>query len=365
MCTPPSCYPAGGAEYLGDASCEQAAASNPNSVIVSAGDNIGATPLLSAAFHDEPTIEALNQIGLWPSPAVGNHEFDEGVDRAAAHAERWLSSGRRLPADGDPYNGADFQYLAANVVYKGTGKPMFPPYKIRSSPGVKVAFIGMTLKGTPLIVPRSASSTVNFLDEADDGQRLGRSSSARASTRSWSCSTKAAPSRLVYPAASTHAPASAAPSRDIVAQLDAVDTVISGHTHTSYNCMLPNSAAPNVPVSSAASLGRLFTDIDMTINRARPTSRPSISVNNEHRHARRDAGSGRHDGDRSPSTTRRSRADRQPGRRLDHRRHRPNANNAAGESALGDVIADAQLAYTPGGRRTDRLHEPGRHPSTI
>ena len=58
---------------------------------MAAGDLIGASPLLSAAFHDEPTIETMNAIGLDVS-SVGNHEFDEGTDRAAADAER------RLPA---------------------------------------------------------------------------------------------------------------------------------------------------------------------------------------------------------------------------------------------------------------------------
>src|SRR5688572_11640538 len=52
-------------------------ATNPNTVVVSAGDLIGASPLLSALFRDEPTIEAFNQIGL-DLNAVGNHEFDEG-----------------------------------------------------------------------------------------------------------------------------------------------------------------------------------------------------------------------------------------------------------------------------------------------
>ena len=99
-------------------------------MVVSAGDNIGASPLISAAFHDEPTIEALNALGLDVS-AVGNHEFDEGVDELLR-----IQNGGCHPVDGcqdgHAYAGADFQFLAANVVYKDTGKPIFPAYKIRA-----------------------------------------------------------------------------------------------------------------------------------------------------------------------------------------------------------------------------------------
>src|SRR6185436_789943 len=118
----------------------------------------------SAAFHDEPTIEALNALGLDIS-AVGNHEFDEGVDELLR-----IQNGGCHPVDGcqdgDDYAGAGFQYLAANVVYKNNGKPIFPAYKVRSLGGAKVGFIGLTLEGTPEIVTASGIQSVNFLDEA-------------------------------------------------------------------------------------------------------------------------------------------------------------------------------------------------------
>src|SRR3990172_4292224 len=139
---------AGGVEYLAT-HINNLRAANPNTVVVSAGDMIGASPLLSALFHDEPTIEAFNQMGL-DFNAVGNHEFDEG----AAELKR-MQEGGCHPVDGcldgDPFDGAEFRYLAANVVWEKNGKTLFPAYKIRSFGGAKIAFIGMTLEGTPKI----------------------------------------------------------------------------------------------------------------------------------------------------------------------------------------------------------------------
>ena len=135
---------AGGVEYLAT-HVRALEATNPNTVVVSAGDLIGASPLLSALFHDEPTIEAMNLIGL-DFNAVGNHEFDEG----AAELMR-MQEGGCHPVDGcldgDDFAGADFRFLAANVVRNDNGKTLFPAYKVRSFAGAKVAFIGMTSRG--------------------------------------------------------------------------------------------------------------------------------------------------------------------------------------------------------------------------
>src|SRR5688572_6564230 len=160
---------AGGAEYLAT-HISNLRATNPNTVVVSAGDLIGASPLLSALFHDEPTIEAFNQIGL-DFNAVGNHEFDEGVTELLR-----MQNGGCHPVDGcldgDGFGGATFKFLAANVTWKNNvpkplaGKPIFPAYLTKSFNGVQIAFIGMTLEGTPNIVSPSGISQVNFLDEA-------------------------------------------------------------------------------------------------------------------------------------------------------------------------------------------------------
>src|ERR671910_2632445 len=119
---------AGGAAFLAK-HIRDMRATNPNSLVVSAGDLIGASPLLSAAFHDEPTIEAMNQIGL-DLNAVGNHEFDEGEAELLR-----MQDGGCHPVDGcldgDDFAGADFEFLAANVVSEASGEPLFPPFTIK------------------------------------------------------------------------------------------------------------------------------------------------------------------------------------------------------------------------------------------
>lgn len=155
---------AGGAEYLA-AHINRLRKTNLNTVVVSAGDLIGASPLLSALLHDEPTIEAFNLMGL-DFNAVGNHEFDEGT----AELLRMQKGGCHPTdacVDGNTFEGAKFQFLAANVVQESDGKPLFPAYKIRRFAGVKIAFIGMTLRGTPAIVSPSGVAGLRFLDEAD------------------------------------------------------------------------------------------------------------------------------------------------------------------------------------------------------
>ena len=161
----------GRADYLA-ANVAAARANAQNSVFVSAGDLIGASPLISALFHDEPTIEAMNLIGLEIN-AVGNHEFDEGL----AELQRMQHGGPHpvdADPDGNPFAGADFQFLAANVIDETTGRVIFPAYAVRDYQGISVAFIGMTLEGTPSIVTRSGVAGLTFRDEAETVNALVR-----------------------------------------------------------------------------------------------------------------------------------------------------------------------------------------------
>ena len=130
---------------------------------------VGATPLLSAAFHDEPSIETLNLLQM-DVTSVGNHEFDEGVDELLR-----LQNGGCHPTDGcqdgDPFYGADFPYLAANTVYNDTGEPILPAWTTRVVQGVRVGFVGMTLQGTPQIVNPAGITEVSFLDEVETANK--------------------------------------------------------------------------------------------------------------------------------------------------------------------------------------------------
>ncbi len=167
---------AGGVEYLAT-HLKQARQGHRNTVTVAAGDLIGASPLLSAAFHDEPTIESMNALGLDAS-AVGNHEFDEGykelqrMERGGCIDDGTGANNQNSCAD-HTFEGADFPYLAANVFYTGTHKTILPPYWIKKfSNGAKIAFIGMTLKDTPTIVTKSGVEGLTFTDEAKTANAL-------------------------------------------------------------------------------------------------------------------------------------------------------------------------------------------------
>ncbi len=350
---------AGGAEYLSThvKALEQ---TNRNSVVVSAGDLIGASPLLSSLFHDEPTVEAMNQIGL-DINAVGNHEFDEGTAELLR-----MQQGGCHPVDGcldgDGFAGADFEFLAANVVSETTGETLFAPYSIQNLQGAKVAFIGMTLEGTPTIVSASGVAGFDFLDEADTVNALVPELTRRGVEA------------IVVLIHEGGLPATfdingcagiSGPIVDITNRLDdEVDLVISGHTHQPYNCIIDGKA-----VTSAFSFGRVVTDIDMKVDRATKDV-TSMTINNKivTRAVAKDPVITdlitRYAGIAAPI------ANRPIGNiTADILR----TNDASLEQSLGNVIADAQLAASstpatggavmafmnPGGVRADLLFAGG------
>jgi 5'-nucleotidase len=346
---------AGGVEYLATHN-KSLRATNPHGTHeVAAGDQIGASPLLSAAFHDEPTIEAMNALGLDFS-AVGNHEFDEGVDELLR-----MQDGGCHPVDGcqdgDGFKGADFEYLAANVVYKTNGEPIFPAYAVRNIGGAKVGLIGLTLEGTPDIVTASGIQTVNFLDEA---------TTINAAVQELKQKKVHTIVVLIHEGGAQSVPLSESVINTctgmsgaivgIVSQLDDdVDMVISGHTHNAYNCLLPNAASRQIPVSSASSFGRLVTDIDMTVD---PKSDQPTTISVDNQIVTRDVAL---DPDETAIVTKYNTAIAPISHRVvgsitaDITR----AGNPAGESALGDVIADAQLEDAQGESAQIALMNPG------
>ena len=226
--------PAGGAEYFAT-HLKALGSENPDTYVVSAGDLIGGSPLLSGLFHDEPTIEFMNSVGL-DTIGVGNHEFDEGkaeLLRMQYGNRVYVGGGPNggtsyTPArldgchpvdgcqDGTPFFGSAFQYLAANVTDKSTSNPLLPSYRIVStSTGEKIAFIGETFKDTPLVVTPTGVAGLDFLDEADTVNALVRCCSSGRCRRSFCSCTRAAsrtrPSRVAS-RTSTTARTSPAPS---------------------------------------------------------------------------------------------------------------------------------------------------------
>jgi 5'-nucleotidase len=344
---------AGGVEYLATHIARLRAA-NPNTLVVSAGDNIGASTLLSGMFHDEPTIEALGQAGLAIS-TVGNHEFDEGW------AELYrMQAGPCHPVDGcqdqTPFAGAPFEFLSANVLLdparvdpqalarsgwrpRGRGpQTLFPASTVRTIGGVKVGFIGLVLQGAADIVSPTGIRGLTFRREIDAGNEAAAALVAQG--------VKA----LVVLIHEGGTPATADPNGcgvsgpivDIAAGLsDDVDVVVSGHTHRAYICTMGNKL-----VTSALSLGRLVTDIDLTIDRATGdvVAKRAQNVIVTHDVPKADAETALLAHYRpfyAPIAT------RAVGTITAELTRRP---NDAGESPLGDVVADALLEA---GRKAD------------
>jgi len=364
--------PVGGADYLAGHVAKWRAA-QPNSIVVSVGDNIGASPLVSALFHDEPTIEVLNRIGVDVS-AVGNHEFDKGwkellrlqrggckklEDRSTdPNSCRGAEAGTPVP-----FEGAKFQYLAANVVRDQTGKPLLPPFALRKFGNVRVAVIGLTLRGTPGIVTPTGVQGLTFKDEAETVNALvprlrqagieaivlalhqggGQSGSGNNSDIN-GCVGDLAGSEVA----------------EIVSRLDdAVDLVLTGHTHNAYNCSastvdngttpratgLANKAGRKIPVTGASAYGRVLSDIDLQID---PRTHDVISVAATNRLVDRT------DATVTPNAEIKAIVDAYNTMQAPLANavigsitaELPNSANAAGEMPAGDLIADAQLAAT-------------------
>ncbi len=327
--------PAGGAEYLAT-HLRNAVRENANSILVGAGDLMGASPLISALFHDGPTIAALNAMNLAVT-SIGNHEMDKG----AAELLRRIEGGCLMEAgcrEGEQSEGARYQYLAANVIRSGQpGETLLPATAVRTVGGVKIGFIGETLEGTNQIVAAQSIQGLEFLEES------GAANAAAAKLERDGVHAIV----LLIHQGGRQRPAGGAVDpngcvnfegaiKAVVSKLSpAIKVVISGHTHEFYNCTIDGRT-----VTSAGSYGRLFTRVNLSID---PVSDTIMSVSAKNEVVTRDVA-------KDPAQT----------AILD--RYRPGAAriasqragsitgaigrtaNQAGESALGDVIADAQLA---------------------
>ena len=384
----------GGAEYLA-AYVGRMKAANPLNVVVGAGDFIGASPLVSALFFDEPSIETLNKIGV-EFNAVGNHEFDKGKTEllrlqnggckfvnGAQEPNSCKGFGSAVPGT---FDGAKFKWLSANVVDTATGKTLLPAYGIKVFNGVKVAFIGMTLKGTPGIVTPTGVAGLQFNDEADTvnalvpklrGQGVEsivvlvhqggfQNSLTGVSNQPITSDINGCTGDL------KNTDGTDSDIRAIVKRLDnAVDLVISGHTHAAYNCSvntidvrgtslsnavttarttgLPNKMGRLVPVTSSSAFGRVLTEVDVTID---PRTRDITAVSPHNVLVDRTDGAINTAIADDPSVKNVVVAYKSAVSPLANAviatitAGMTNTANVAGEMEAGDLIADAQLAAT-------------------
>ncbi|WP_156758488.1 bifunctional metallophosphatase/5'-nucleotidase [Actinokineospora pegani] len=333
---------AGGAAYLAT-HAKQLKAQVKNSLLLSAGDNIGASPLNSALFHDEPTIELLNSMGLQAS-VLGNHEFDEGYQELLR-----MQFGGCHPTDGcqfrPRFTGAKFPHLAANVTFTN-GLPALLPFTLKHVEGVPVAIIGVTLKDLPALVLPSAVADFKFHDEVQTLNKTSKlldrlgvktqvvlmhqgDNSESGATGPDACQTVPGPARAIATAASA-----------------SIDVFFTGHSHQQYNCQVTDPAGNPRTMIQGLSFGRLLSVVDLKIDkRSRDVVRSATVAHNE-------------------VVTRTVTPDPVAQRLVDEASakaapiaNRPigtisadlvRAAGAAGQSPLGSVIADAQLAATSG-----------------
>jgi 5'-nucleotidase len=353
--------PAGGIAYLATW-IKTLRQENPKSFTVAAGDLIGASPLVSALFHDEPTIEAVNSFGL-DVAGVGNHEFDEGIDEL----ER-MQYGDQLGGDGchpvdgcqdgTPFGGSLFQYLAANVFFQGTDETIFPPYQVEKVGNAKLAFIGLTFEATPTVVTPSGVAGLEFRPEIGTVNalvdKLRREQGVRAFVvllHQGGAQRVPAP---VFPGPADQPDAYTDVNRcvnfngpemeAIAAGIDPrVRVIVSAHTHQPYVCEMSGKL-----VTSASSFGRLVTDIDLTIDHQTKeingaTARNVIVTQNVQQDPDAQAILDKYAALSAPL------ANRVIGSVTDDirsARDNPSGQNAAGEQPMGDVIADAMLEAT-------------------
>jgi len=270
---------AGGGEYL-SAMLSQLRAGEKYSLTVAAGDLIGGSPAFSGLFHDEPSVESLNTMGLDVS-GVGNHEFDEGVTELLR-----MQDGGCHPVDGcyfpeAPYAGADYQWLAANVVDEAGETPL-PPYWITRIESVEIAFIGMTLEATDVLVAAEGIEGWDFLDEAETANALvpilhdqGVDAIVVLLHEGGS---QTPPPGVVDACVDISGPILA-----INDALDpAIDVLITGHTHLPYNCVLPDAAGDDRIVTSAYSYGRVVSEFDLVLDKGTNDVRRDLSVATNH-----------------------------------------------------------------------------------
>lgn len=343
--------PVGGVAYLGSYLAAAKAADPKGTIIAHAGDTVGASPLVSSWFHDEPTIEATNLMGL-DVGTLGNHEFDEGgtemlrLIRGGHREDGKQVKGGADTSDPD-FPGADYPYVSANVTYADSGRHVLPPFTIVRREGIRVGIIGVTTTETPSIVVPDAVAPFRFGDISDavNAQvrrlhRLGvRTIVVLAHAGGFQTSAGDATGEIL----------------DETAQMDTdVDLVVAGHSHS-----LLNTKVNNALVVEAYRYGTAFDKVTLTVDRrTRDVTASKAEVITTYNAGITPAADlaelVQTFKDRIAPVASRVVGESAAAARKD-------AYTPAGESGLGDLIADAQAFETsaqvalmnPGGIRAD------------
>lgn len=271
--------PVGGAAVLASYLKSAAADFPERSLIIHAGDHVGASPPASALLQDEPAITFLNLLadrdcrGSRRENAncnivgtLGNHEFDEGSDEML----RLIDGGNSAlgPFLENPYRGAKFNYVSANVLDADTQKPLLTPYVVRKLGNVKVGVIGAVLQSTPSIVTPTGVAGLEFVDEATAinaaVKRLRREGVAAIVV-----TIHQGGAQTSYEGDTVEDGQVTGDILPIIEKLDdEVDVVISGHRHAFTNALVPNANGTQILVTQAFSASTAYAEIDLEVSRS-------------------------------------------------------------------------------------------------
>ncbi|MBB5917252.1 5'-nucleotidase [Nocardia transvalensis] len=324
-------YAAGGAPYLATHLARLRSA-YPDSAVLSAGDNVSASPLISALFHDEPTIGFLNSVGVAAS-AVGNHEFDHGVPELTRLQQGGCGWDGCVP--GEPFTGAKFPYLAANVTdANGQLPPGLRPWTMLQLGGHKIGVVGTVTPETVTIVMPEGIRGYTFGDEVDAVNKYVPQMRAAGAETVVALMHDGGSQRTHGAPTDYNGCADITPNVTKLAERTdpAVRVMLTAHSHQAYNCTIAGKV-----VTQAASYGRLVTDISLRFHDG------IVDAGAVNRVVTRDVPP-------DPATTgsvdfyadqAKPRADRVIGTAT---APLPNEPTHGGDSPLGDVIADAMLA---------------------
>ena len=386
---------AGGAAYLAKAVEDRQALYGDKQATLFAGDNIGASPLANGFFHEEPITIASNLMNV-DFASVGNHEFDKGatellrIQEGGCHPVDGCTGAPYALADGgttDVYPGADFQYLSANVRVDATGQTLFPAVGVKefesnSGTDIKVGFIGEVLEATPTIVTPTGVAGLTFQDEAVAANRAARELRTMGVR---------IPVLVIHEGGFQSSPSAlngcggnlaGSAIADIASRLDdQIKIIVSAHTHAEYRCTITTADGVTRLITSASSFGRILSDLTLRINDRSGTLVSASAENVIVENALNTPAPGVQ---RIPDTSKEDPAVQAVVEQYVEAAA-PLANqvigsiqgdltrtgDTEGESALGNVIADAQLTATqpaglgeadlafmnPGGIRADLLFD--------
>ena len=375
--------PVGGAAVLASYLQAESTAAGGAAIIVHAGDQVGASPPISALLQDEPSITFLNLLAndqcRAPAPdgrrgdsdprlnpgcnlvgALGNHEFDEGVDEML----RLINGGTHTagPFLQAPYRGAEFPYVAANVVDKQSGEPIVSPYVIKRIKGQAVGFIGAVVRDTPTIVTPTGVAGVQFLDEATAINKYVRELQAQG-VRAIVVTIHQGTRQRPYGGTTRTDPVDLGGDIGPIIEAldDEVDVVVAGHWHDFTNALMRNRNGRPILVTQAYAAATAYAAIDLAID---PVSADIVYKTAEIVTTWADAGPGLapHADVAAVVSGAADRVERIVRQEIGEAATAiTRAESSAGESALGNLIADAQRAamqtdiafVNPGGIRDD------------